>query len=1283
MLVSNASNFIGYNNVIAVPSFPGLTNGGERLVLHNDVGTTIDSLFYSDTWYQDGVKAAGGWSLELINTTDLCATSSNWIASNDACGGTPGAQNSVFSSVPDVTGPVITTVTVTGANTLTVCFDEGLDNPSANNASNYVVSNGFGSPTTASIVGPSFTCVDLTFAAPFDTAFSYTLTATGIEDCKGNTAPTTGNFFISGPTAFKSVIFNEIFPDPDTTATALPNAEFVELYNRSANPLDLNGWTFSDASSTQSLGSYLLQPGAYVLICAYSDTALYTGLPYLGLTSLPSLNNTGDELGLRDASGILVDTLEYPPVWYNDPLKENGGWTIELINPNDTCNVASNWRASVDPDGGTPGAVNSVYSIAPDTTAPVIISAVVTGTNTVEVCFSESVTQASGGIVGNYSVDNGLGTPSAASPIGPDFACVTLTFATAIDTGTLYTVTATNLEDCNNNTTPSTGNFILAGPAPFRTLIFNEIFADPDSTVTALPNAEYVEIYNRSGQLWNLAGWSFSDAGSPKTLGGYNLSPGAYVILCANADTAKYSGLPYLGLSSFPSLNNSGDAVGLRDPFGTLVDSVEYTLATYQDNVKEDGGWSLELINPDDTCSLLGNWIASNDANGGTPGAQNSVYDNTPDVTAPTIVSAVVTSFNSVELCFDETMDLTALLNTATYSIDNGMGNPVSATASGVGNACVTLDLVMPIDTGTVYTVTITNVGDCKGNIAPSLTTTFVLGGNAVPFQVVINEILPDYSEVVSNLPEAEYIELYNTGSNVVSLENWIVTDRRDDGTVGAYNLFPGGYVVLCSTSDVSDFQAIGVNAVGVSGFPGLNNDGDSLEIHDATGALIDFAYYNDSWYHDEDKEDDGWSIERKDPTFICANGDNWAASTDPQGGTPERVNSVDAPFIDQTPPEVVGVVVTSRTTITVTFSEQMDYTSLLDKANYNLDGGIGEATQALVGSLYPFTVDLTFGSLMDTSLIYCLRVTDVMDCPGNTIGTPNEFCFGIAEPMAFGDLIINEILFNPYSGGADFVELYNNSNKILDLAELNIAEVFPGNDSIYNSKEVTSTQRVVLPHTYVCLTANKQVQIDTYQPIDPAAIFEMSSFPSYDDAEGTCVIYTNDSLVMDSLHYLDDWSFPNLDDKNGVSLERLDFNRITQDEDNWHSAASTVNYATPGYKNSETLVPEGEAEVWLQPETFSPDQDGFEDILSINYHFREPDWNVRVGIFDNKGRLVRMLKENTLVGTEQGTWIWDGTTDGLHKADIGVYVVLLEAVNPSSGETKSFKLGCVLATRY
>jgi hypothetical protein len=165
-------------------------------------------------------------------------------------------------------------------------------------------------------------------------------------------------------------------------------------------------------------------------------------------------------------------------------------------------------------------------------------------------------------------------------------------------------------------------------------------------------------------------------------------------------------------------------------------------------------------------------------------------------------------------------------------------------------------------------------------------------------------------------------------------------------------------------------------------------------------------------------------------------------------------------------------------------------------------------------------------------------------------------------------------------------------------------------------------------------------------------------------------------------LHYYDDWSFPNLDDKNGVSLERLDFNRLTQDQDNWHSAASTALYATPGYKNSEILVPEGDQEVWLQPSTFSPDQDGFEDILAINYHFKTPDWNVRVTVFDNKGRPVRIVKENTLIGTEKGTFNWDGTTDGLHKADVGIYVILFEGVNPVSGEKKKFHLGCVLAAK-
>ena len=1283
LLCGNAANFVGYNNVIGLGSLPSLNNTGDSLGLRSNLGVLIDSVIYDTSMYHNSIKAQGGWSLELINPTDLCSGSFNWTASNDSCGGTPGAQNSVFSNVQDIIAPSILSITVTSDSTLRVCFDEALDPSSANTASNFVVNNGIGAALSSQI-DAGLTCVDLEFATHFSPATLYTLTVSNVSDCKGNNAVDNGTFQVPGPIGFKSIIINEIMADETPLPNCVPAFDYLELYNRDTTAIDLQGWTISDNISGPKVitsTSFILAPGDYAVLCG--NAANFVGYNnVIGVSGFPSLNTTNDFLGLRSNTGVLVDTVEYDDSWYQSSTKAQGGWSLELINVSDICATQSNWIASNDTCGGTPGAQNSVYTNAPDTIAPSILSVTVTGTNTLTVCFNEVLDSLSANDENNFIVNNGIGVANL-SQISGNLTCVDLTFGAAFATGIQYTLSVSGMADCKGNSGNDNANFLVSGPSRPKAVIINEISAHPDPSKTNLPDAEYVELFNRSNQIWNLGGWTFSDNGSPKTLPNYILLPGAYVLLIDDSDTAKFTGKPYVVLASFPLLNDSGDELGLHDQTGNLIDSVEYDLTTYQNTTKSQGGWSLELINPNDTCAMLGNWIASNDTLGGTPALVNSVYSNVADTIAPMILSTNVVSSNTVEVCFNESMDLASMLNPANYSADNGLGVPISASLAGTGNACVALVFADTFSIGTIYTLTVNNVSDCKLNQAGNLTTTFVLGGNAAPFQIVINEIFPDETPIIANLPEAEYVELYNSGTSVVSLKDWTITDRRDTGTLPAYNLFPGAYIVLCGTSKVANFQSIGVTAIGVSGFPGLNNYKYSLEVYDAAGNLMDFAYYTFDWYHDDSKKDGGWSMERKDAYFTCANADNWAASIDPQGGTPGRLNSAIGTFMDGTPPEVVNVIVTSRTTITVTFSEQMDRASLLDKTNYTVDNGIGQATQVLVGSNYPYSVDLTFGALMDTNLIYCLHITDVMDCPLNTIQTPNEFCFGIPDPMVVGDLIINEILYNPYTGGSDYVELYNNSDKILDLSELYIGEIYPGTDSIFNSKRVSTAQKILLPRSYVCLTADREIQIATYAPIDPAAIFEMSSFPSYDDDEGICVIYKDSATVIDSLHYYDDWAFPNLDDKNGVSLERLDFNRRTQDEDNWHSAASTYNYGTPGYKNSEILVPEGDAEVWLQPETFSPDQDGFDDILAINYHFRTPDWNVRVGVYDNKGRLVRILKENTLVGTERGTWNWDGTTDGLHKADVGIYVILLEAVNPKSGETKSFKLACVLATRF
>ncbi len=1195
--------------------------------------------------------------------------------------------NVTFIPTQDTTPPVLVSVNATTANELLLDFNEDVDISTATSTGNYTL-NGLTNPQTAVIDPLDSSQVRLGFPGPgFPLCTSQSLEVTNVEDRSGNAMATVTQSFtyaVAATANSKGVIINEIFADP-TPQIGLPNQEFVELYNRGTAVVDLNGWTISDGGApvTITASSYLLCPGEYVVLA--DSASLWSSYGPVIEMNLPALNNGGDPLGLQDDQAILIDSVEYDLSWYGGLPWELGGYSLELINPTDTCALGgSNWTHSSHPDGGTPATANSVLNTNPDITAPGLVSITVIAADTLQVCFDESLDPATATVLTNYSADNSLGNPSSATVIGSDLTCVNLGFPVNIDTGVIYTLTVNGVADCKGNAgTNLTGPFTIPGPSAFRSLVINEIFADPDVNATNMPGGEFFELYNRSGAPVDLAGWSFSDASTTITLPSFVLQPGGFIAICDTGNTLAYSAFgPVLGVNSLPSLNNSGDELGLRDPLNNLVDTVEYNITWYQDPAKANGGWSLELINPDDTCSLLGNWIASNDPDGGTPGAQNSVFNNAPDTTSPALVGITILDSNSILVCFNETMDAALLSQVSNYSVNNGIGTPTQATPQGAFLDCVVLDLPTNIVTGVIYTLDFPLLADCKGNTADPTFGTFVQGGSASPFQIVINEIMADPSPVVG-LPEIEFIEIYNTGSTVVDISGWILDDpSTTDAVFPPYNLLPGAYLIICDDGDVNDLAGFG-DVLGTPSFPTLNISGDSLWLLDAAGNIMENVNYDDSWYGDEAKEDGGWTLERIDPSFPCDNSGNWRASNDPTGGTPGQQNSILGTFVDADAPEASQAQLQTISIVRVIFNESMDAGTLLDPQDYTIDQGIGNPMMVMAVPGNPNAIDLLISGTFQENIVYCLTIENVQDCAGNPIDTDNTVCFGIPLAAEQGDVIINEILFNPYTGGSDFVELYNLSDKIIDLSTIYIGEIFEGTDSIFNEDQVTETQYLLLPESYICLTPDRQIQIDSYLPIDPDAIYEMSSFPSYDDSEGECVIRTDSGVVLDRFMYLDDYQFPNLDDKNGVSLERHDFNRPTQDEDNWHSAASTVRYATPGYKNSQVLVATPQdLEVWLEPKTFSPDQDGVDDVVAINYLFQTSGWNTRITVFDNKGRLVKQLQQNTLLGTEAGAFTWDGTNDNLNKVQVGVYVILVEASNPNTGEVQNFKLGVVVAAR-
>ncbi len=168
---------------------------------------------------------------------------------------------------------------------------------------------------------------------------------------------------------------------------------------------------------------------------------------------------------------------------------------------------------------------------------------------------------------------------------------------------------------------------------------------------------------------------------------------------------------------------------------------------------------------------------------------------------------------------------------------------------------------------------------------------------------------------------------------------------------------------------------------------------------------------------------------------------------------------------------------------------------------------------------------------------------------------------------------------------------------------------------------------------------------------------------------------------IIDSVWYSDKWHNKNITITKGKSLERINPLLSGNDPMNW---STSVDYSggTPGKVNSifaENL--NKEKNISVSPNPFSPDNDGFEDFTIINYNLTQATAQVRVKIFDNKGRLLRTLLNNAPSG-QSGSIIFDGLNDDGQVLRIGIYIVFLEAMNDNAGIVETIKTVVVVARK-
>ena len=165
---------------------------------------------------------------------------------------------------------------------------------------------------------------------------------------------------------------------------------------------------------------------------------------------------------------------------------------------------------------------------------------------------------------------------------------------------------------------------------------------------------------------------------------------------------------------------------------------------------------------------------------------------------------------------------------------------------------------------------------------------------------------------------------------------------------------------------------------------------------------------------------------------------------------------------------------------------------------------------------------------------------------------------------------------------------------------------------------------------------------------------------------------------TLDRSVYKGDWHSPVLLDTKGVSLERRRNYVSGLIRDNWHSAASIEGYGTPGRANSSTAgSEEANAFIKLTDKSFSPNGDGYKDIVEVQIHPDKPGYNLRLDVFDIEGHFVRRLSNDDLINGPN-FFVWDGSDQHGHVRSIGVYLILLEMGHPD-GDLHRQKVSVIL----
>lgn len=822
-------------------------------------------------------------------------------------------------------------------------------------------------------------------------------------------------------------------------------------------------------------------------------------------------------------------------------------------------------------------------------------------------------------------------------------------------------------EDTTNNTT----SIVVTAGMRSGALLINEIMYTPSS---GMP--EWVELVNTRSDTLVPTGWRISDAGATKAVlsGSGNIPPHAYGIVTTdtNAFRSFFDITAPLFQASFSALNNSGDAVVLYDRFGLMIDSLFFRSAWGGGT-----GRSLERIDTAYRSTDSTSWFSCRHPDGATPGTVNSVtrkrYDAavrslriTPQIpTAGTPLTVTVSVHNAGRESLPST--LVALMMNGTVQEQR------TITVLSAGDSLQILFTVHDVPQGTHRCAAVIGAAGDDDATNDTLHTILTVG---VPAASVI------ITEVMFAPPEGtpEWVELYNRSTLPVDLSGWTIADNGSTNAplgTAPMTAAAGSHIIV--TTDPLQFFASypampETVLVIAAAMPSLNNTTpDAVVLRDGTRRTMDSVRYIPHWSIHPDH-----SLQRYDQNGDALDSADWRSdSPSPGSENPSGRKDYDAAVRSFS---AVRSGSGRRLTATVVNAgrQMLSSAELRFVHDRDKDGILHPAetiASFIVGTLAPLD-SVSHAFEWDVTLPGTIRLAACITAPGDEQPANDSLMITAADRFQPRTLVINEVMYEPRTGRAEFVELLNASSDTVDIEGWTLMDQ-PSSSGSRTMVPLASAARRIPPGRFLLIGSDTSVTADVPDFDDTLIIIAPSL--SLSNSGEDIVLADLTGALIDSVRFTPSWHLRTIIPA-GRSLERIDAHGGSNDSRNWSSSVASTG-STPLLKNSIELRPLApSSSLSLQPNPFSPDQDGHEDFLSIGFRLPANSISIRVRIYDVSGRLIRTLVQNETFPST-GAVIWDGSDDQGHRVRIGPYIILLEALDNFGGPAAVMK-GVAVAAR-